>query len=56
MLQDICCLFSPNLQVSKSPNAGYHLSFFLIVFMDESMIPVKLITPVCQGLILAQVQ
>lgn len=41
MLQDVCCLFFSNLQVSKSPNAGYHVSIFLI-FMDESMIPVKL--------------
>lgn len=41
MLQDVCCLFSPNLQVSKSLNAGYRVCFFLI-FMDKSMIPVKL--------------
>lgn len=41
MLQDVCCLFSPICKYRK-PLVRLPLEFFLILFMDESMIPVKL--------------
>lgn len=47
-----------NLQY-QNPNVGHRTSFFSFVFadkVDESMIPVSCITPVCQGLIFYKAQ
>lgn len=41
MLQDVCCLISPICKYQK-PLGRLPLEFFLILVMDESMIPVKL--------------